>query len=142
MIPPYDPYDHLDGTGLQNAAEIRQRVGDKEPKDSVGIMGADVAKRLVDVPNGTKKHPHTYRGGGRALPVPSDSDLDPQWNTPQPPPTEDEQTRFAKGKALWDHMRVFQASPGYKELSPEEKARADEEETARYHKIIDNPPRG
>jgi len=121
-----DSYDHLDATGQFNAGEIRGR--------SSSIIGADVARQIVNPPKAEKPHYNADRRGGHGYPQPSDSSLDPNWNVGQKPLSGEQKGINAQGAALVRHIGEFSARSEFKKLSQSDKDAAIAREIADWRR--------
>lgn len=84
-----------------------------------GAVGGKVIESAQQTPN---KTPRRYsRRGGRSFPEPSDSELDPHWNTGYTPLSDEQVEINRKGLALYKAIGDFVALPEIRALTADEK---------------------
>jgi hypothetical protein len=86
-----------------------------------GNRARAVGGRVIDVVQPRKRRPRYSRRGGRSFPEPSDSELDPHWNSGYVP-LDDEQAKINReGLALTKAVGEFVTKPEIRALPADEK---------------------
>lgn len=98
-------------------------LGQRRLNEAVGRVIGDT---MPPTKSERRSTPHYSRRGGRAYPVPSDSELDPYWNTPdRNAPLSDEQIRInQQGASLVKAVGEYAARPEIKALPKEQHDKA------------------